>query len=178
VAGRSRPARQTHPRPLISGPTGGTNGDLSCTVRLCQGDEPGGRPSCRPWSGRPHSCGGCVGLLPSSPTSLGRTGGGADANLGLGTPDHLGIARPPGLRAGPFSRALGPGSRPGTHQNIIDHTRGERCVLVLERLPSSGRTCCGVFRLRRWPRAGLSSPSGVGEKGARNSERPVCSRCG
>lgn len=119
VAGRSRPARQTHPRPLISGPTGGTTGDLSCTVRLCQGDEPGGRPSCRPCSGRLHSCGGCVGLPPSSPTSLGRTVRGADANLCLGTPDHPGIARPPDLRAGPFNRALGPGSRPGTHQILL-----------------------------------------------------------
>ena len=145
----------------------GTNGDLSCTARVqlnvspcARVDEPGGTlPVCP--AGRPHSCGGCCGLHPSLLLSPRGDQRGADANQNRSRNARTPPGGPvPGLRAGPFGRALRSGIWPATHPNSLHHKCGERYGFVLERLPSSGRTCCGAFRLRRRPSAGLSVPGG------------------
>jgi hypothetical protein len=177
VAGRSRPARQTHPGPLISGPTGRVPPEISPAQFACvRVTSPAVALPVGP-AGRLHSCGGCVGL--SSPRCRPPSGGrlGTDANPGLETPDHPGIAQPPGLRAGPFNRALGLGSRLGTHQILL--TTGvvngafsylNGCLPLAERAAACSGSGGGL--------APACPPPGGGRKGARNSERPVRSRCG
>jgi hypothetical protein len=89
------------------------------TSRLCQGDEPGGAPSLSAllaasvrWV--------CGPLFPSSPVSFGRTAGdGRESSSRNARPIRDGSA-PPGLRAGPFSRALRLGISAGyTHPILL-----------------------------------------------------------
>jgi hypothetical protein len=120
MAGRSRPTHQTH-----SGPAGeATNGDLSCTAwasfrRLAcvRVTSPAVGLPCRPsWL---HPCAGCGPLLPSSRSpSGGRPGDGRESSSRNARP--IRDARPPSLRAGPFSRALRRGISAGyTHPILL-----------------------------------------------------------
>ena len=137
----------------------GTKGELlfaqlvNCEIsRLCEGRRSRRyplRPSCWP-----------PGLSSPRRCPLTRTAGAdADKLRSIGTPERPRVVRSPA-----FELALSTGrsgwdrGRPPT--KFHHHQRGDRYGFVLERLPSSGRTRCGVFRLRQQPSAGLSAPLG------------------
>jgi len=67
------------------------------------------------------------------------------------------VVRSPAFELAPLVGRSGwdRGRPPTQNHEFSNHEYGARYGFVLERLPSSGRTRCGVFRPRRWPSAGL-----------------------